>query len=138
MNKVLTILKAGIICALIVFVMQSITFWLFPDKFQEYYKYQSFFVALFKIGIINLVIYLIFSILIFNFFSHLSGNFISRSFTLMAFFVVFKTVPVSSNLFLSTEINLSLAVIFVIMNVLSDVITSFVFMGMFTEMEKQN
>lgn len=133
MNKVLTILKTGIICAGIIFILQSLTYWFFLEKFEEYYEYSPLLIVLLKIGMINLIIYLFFSAFVFNYFNHLSGNFILKSIFLMSFFVIFKTIPVVLNLFLSSEINLSFIFIFITMQILSDIISAFVFIGMFSE-----
>ena len=136
MSRVLTILKTGISCAIIIFIMQALTYWFFAERFEEYYKYTPFFIVLLKIGIINLIIYLFFSFVIFAVFGHIPGNFLSRSFLLMAFFVVFKTTPVVLNLFFASAVNLSFVLIFLTMNVISDVISAFIFTGMFTETVK--
>lgn len=133
MNKILTILKTGIICAFIISIIQCLTYWFFAEKFEEFYKYSPFLIIVLKIGVINFIVYLFFSILIFNFFSYLSGNFISKSFILMVFFVVFKTTPVILNLFLPFWMNLSFVMIYLIMNILCDVISAFIFTGMFAE-----
>ncbi|MCX8093560.1 MAG: hypothetical protein N3E50_05270 [Candidatus Goldbacteria bacterium] len=133
MNRFFTILKTGISCAAIISIIQTLAHWFFIEKFEEFYKYSPFIIILLKIGIINLIIYLLFSFLIFNFFNYIPGNFLSKSFVLMCFFVIFKTVPVVLNLFFSSNIDLTFVLIVGLMNLLSDIISAFVFTGMFSE-----
>ncbi|MCX7698607.1 MAG: hypothetical protein N2114_03980 [Candidatus Goldbacteria bacterium] len=136
MNSFFTILKTGISCAAIISFVQALIHFFFIEKFEAFYKHSTFIIILLKIGFINLFIYLLFSFLIFNFFNYISGNFLSKSFFLMCFLVIFKTVPIVLNLFFSSTIDFTFVFIVGLMNLLSDIISAFVFIGMFSESDK--